>query len=163
MMHKYIHTNIYDRHTHKMPFDSERCVGLIKLSVSFAKGPYTRESVLQKRPMIECISTRIFVCVRVFIALSFSSIHILIHVCIHVYGRLCVAANVCMCICIRAYLCLRKCMHSLRLYDTHVYTHYICAYTYVSYMHMYIRIIYVHIHIYDMYMLGSKNGLGMRN
>ena len=71
-----------------------RLVGSIKLKVSFAKEPYKRDDILQKRPMISSILHRSH---PIFVSC--------------VCERTCVGVCGCACVCVCVCVCVDVCRH----------------------------------------------------
>ena len=85
-------------------------VGSLKLQVSFAKKPYKRDDILQKRPIIlksllivatpyiqvdacVCISVQLYQCIYIYI-------YIYVYIYIYIYIFVCVSVCVCVCVCV---------------------------------------------------------------
>jgi len=102
-----------------------RSVGFLKLQVSFAKEPYARDDILQKRP-ITLRHTRVCGCECGWILLHnphhFICIHVYIHMytCTHVYLHMYASIHVRVCACVCVYRPeSSKNVHRYLLYDVY--------------------------------------------
>jgi len=66
-----------------------RLVGFLKLWVSFAKEPYKRDNILQKRPII----------LRSLLIVATPYLHLYVHECLRMHVRVYVYVCVCVCVC----------------------------------------------------------------
>ena len=130
-----------------------RLVGSLKRQVSFAKEPYKRDDILQKRPIILQGGR---VCKEVWAKLAdeecFASvsmcrgypryIYICIFICLDIYIYIYTYINIYVYIYIVIYICIYIYMYIC----IHIYI-YTYIYMYI-YTHIYMYLIYIHTHIY---------------
>jgi len=112
-----------------------RLVGSLKLYVSFAKEPYKRDFVLQKRPVIlrslPIVATLyVLICEHMCMSCACVFIYMFIYICAY-------DMRMDICMCIYFHTCIRTCTHT-----------YVCIYTRLHIYMMYVHIStsrYVHI------------------
>ena len=110
---KILSVAILDRFPGTHPMGRLRLVGSIKLQVSFAREPYNRDYILQKRPIISSTllnvatpypkRTNICVCVYIYIYMHVR-MYVRMYVCIHTY------VHVCVCVYVHIFWCIHMCM-----------------------------------------------------
>jgi len=90
-----------------------RLVGSLKLQVSFAKEPYKRDYVLQKRPII---LRRLLIVATPYLYLCKCIMNIYTHR--YIYTNIFVCIHICICTCI----CIFTCIHTYYIY-IHAYAY----------------------------------------
>ena len=123
-----------------------RSVGSLKLYVSFAKAPYKRDDILQKRPVILSIVLTIATPYLLSFPHKRKYQNVYIHTCMYVHIYMCVYIYICiyMCVCIEVNIKMYRYMHEC-MYIFICVCVYICTFICVCvYIYIYI---YVHIHV----------------